>query len=332
MVASQDWSSPPPTEPRKGSQITMNSLPGEIVLPILAQLSNTEILSLPTSIMLKGLTTASAKTRYSSYTTISLDRPGLRQLYQLCSIPYIASLFQDITILTDRVIKPTRDEFLNFQRNSLSHLTCPDMISRNIEETHVHCEGHECIACNGLEDSELQESLAHTSCAQLEVERNATDFAILAWALRRMVNLKTITVESSLTRHQRRRWTRKVSNWEKRQKRLCCHRQGREPRPEPLPECTDWDMELDTNRVNILVLKALMMAKWKVKRINGSWWVERERNRDQDDNWTSINTYLRREQRDYDTAKKQAEGRERDTLHAFHVWENCLRHPLRNLD
>lgn len=206
--------------------------------------------------------------------------------YKLCVIPYIASQVLEITISSDRVIKPTRAEFLTFQQNSLSHLTCPEMLTQNMGEIHVHCGGEPCIACNCLDDRELPKSLARAGDEQFEIERKATDLAMLAWALRSMVNLKTSTVTSSFARHRDMRFARKQRKWEKQQSRYCCHQLGRDPPPERLPECTDWDMELDVKRVNVLVLKALMMAKWKVQRIDQSWWVERECDGRQDDNWT----------------------------------------------
>ena len=307
----------------------MESLPSELLSPILAQLSDTELLNLPTFVTTKGLTQAIVETRFSSY-TISLDRAGLGRLYKLCSVPCIAFQVQEITILTDRVIKPTRAEFLKFQQNSRSHLTCPDMISQYMDEVHVHCEGQPCLACNGSEDSKLQESLAHAGDEQLEIEDKAIDLAMLAWALRRMVNLKHITIQSSFTRHRNMRLARKKKKWDKQHKRYCCHRRESDPRPGPLSECTDWDMRLDTQRVYVLVLKAMKMAKTNLEGTNRSRWVGLECDRNWNDICTSIDTDLQREQLEYDNAMKKMEGRQRDTWHAFHVWEKCLRRSPQN--
>ena len=194
-------SSPPPMELEERPRTTLDSLPSELLSSILAQLSDTELLILPTSVLIKGLTEALLETRFSSC-VISLDRAGLGRLYKLCSVPCIAFQVQDITILTDRVIKPTRAEFLNFQKNARSHLTCPDVISQAMDEVHVHRQGHPCSGCNGGEDSELQNCLARAGDVQLEIERKGTDLAMLAWALRRMVNFKHITIQSSYTRHR----------------------------------------------------------------------------------------------------------------------------------
>ena len=93
-------------------------------------------------------------------------------------------------------------------------------------------------------------------------------------------------------------------------------------------------MRLDTQRVYVLVLKAMKMAKANLEGTNRSRWVGP--GRENDENWndicTPIDHDLRREQLEYDNLKKESQGRERDTLHAFHAWEKCLRSRSRNMD
>ena len=188
------------------------------------------------------------------------------------------------------------------------------------------------MACNGDEDIELQKCLARAGDEQLEIERKGTDLAMLAWALRRMVNFKRITIQSSYTRHRSRRLARKQKHWEKQEKRYLWLR---DPRPGPLSECTDWDMRLDTQRVFVLLLKAMKMAKRSPAGSDESGWFDPRRESDED--WSDIRASmdhdLQMEQLEYDNKLvKESEGRKRDTLHAFHVWENCLRRHSQNMD
>ena len=195
-----------------------------------------------------------------------------------------------------------------------------------MREIHGFRRWDQCDTCNGLRVAEQYETILHAAQNQREVEKSETkraarDLTMLAYALKRLINVQNITIESSLERTHADLRARQLARFQN---------VGLRPsRDSILPECSDWDLQLDKSRLNVLLLKALLIAKEKrrtrIKSVSSMKWISRAAwILDDGGYWSALRVGVVREQQTLLERAQYAEGRERDTEYAFHIWENCL--------
>ena len=310
-----------PTSTQMESHRSLTTLPSEILTLILSNLSDDDILHLPVSVIQRGLTISAAKARYWAC-TISLDRPGLEQIYHLCSIPSIVSTNQHLTILTDRVVAPSKKEYLSFQHARPKRM---EKLPRQMTGCHGLRNWEQCPICNGLSPQKQEQVIQLAAKIQTQVESSsdekpALDLTMLVYALSRMEKLESVSIKSTPERklHQLRAERESKQDEVERRIRLIDGIISQQYRP--VPEC--WDMQLDRSRINVLLLQAMITAKRKVGWC-GIPCVSSLGLRD--DYWACWRGVLMMEKRELEERVEKGKGKVRDPHHAYRIWDECLR-------
>ncbi|MCJ1459525.1 hypothetical protein MMC28_009904 [Mycoblastus sanguinarius] len=177
----------------------MHSLLAEILVNIFEYLSDDNLLDLPGSIVGKGLLEQEGTCRFHTI-TLCLEKADLERLMKISDHP-IASKYVEVLIFgTDKALKLTWPEFLNYQWDMHTSYGPPhppsDLESRTFHKTVGVKNWQECAKCDGRRLRSIYESFSQASDVQHELEYSGSDVRMLSHALERLENVKELEIDN----------------------------------------------------------------------------------------------------------------------------------------
>ena len=312
-------------------------LPIEILIHVFSYLSDYEILCLPISVLIKGLTSA-AIARYSTF-VVTLDYFGIQKLRRLSSIPFLASAVKEIIILPDRVIIPDKDdnfeaEFTIFQIGRHLETGVPNPVDGTtkiiVEPLHDPKHSVKCHVCRGIALEDQRRIIKTAAQTQRQIETNEEDLSALSSAFQNMVNLQSVATDVMFSQLRAKQsglgnldkanyesylwlkpWLWKNRCWNTTQK----------------PE--DYLSHNNAKRVHVLALKAAVASKRKIERLDSLLGVEQAWKGSGERYWEELSEFLEDQQEWLEILENSVWGPGRyDAVYhvcaVYHVWDDCL--------
>ena len=191
---------------------SIENLPFEILALIFHDLSNRDILTLPSGLRVKGLTPAAARNRFQNL-EIKLTKRSLEDLSCISNCPALAPAVKKLIIQAKRPRKSDRDDYLMWQwiKHEKSMKTeeakakfgheLQKVQDRGITMLDIHKglgleRWRDCSVCSEGPPEHTDDELFRAGKEQEELEASETDVNSLAHALQHLPNLEAVVVDN----------------------------------------------------------------------------------------------------------------------------------------